>query len=713
MVSSDGGPHAWRFFRAGGVDQVLLAHADDLFALSTLDQKLWVALSCPVKGLEFDERTLALLDTDGDGRVRAPELLAAVAWLKGVLRDPAGLVDGTDGVPLSALDLGSANGSALLEGARRVLAVLGKPDHPVVTGDDAMQATALWARAPRNGDGVVPPGSMPDEETRDAAADCLRTIGGVDDRSGEHGIDGDTLHRFFVALAERDAWFAQAEQQTEDLLPLGAGTTAAVDVVAAIEAKVDDWFVRSRLAALGPDVGAEAAVDRGVQQLLESSSLELNTATEELRRLPLARIVAGAALDLTGPMNPAWQDEVDALRSAVVQPLLGPTTTTLTESQWRAVQRRLAAHRAWRTTPGGAAVATLPRERVRVLLSSGVRARLEQAIAEDRAVEAQQQMAEQVERLARCWRDLFRLARNFVSFADFYARKPAIFQAGTLHLDARTTDLCVHVFDVNKHATLAIKSGTYLVYVECTRPGFDKRTVACALTAGDSDMIFVGRNGVFYDRQGRDWDATVTRIVENPISIGQAFWSPYKKFLRWLEDTVARRAAAADDEAYAMLQTSTAAAASGSAPRETTRAKIDVGVVAALGVAVGGITAALGALLQAFFGLGLLMPVGVLGAMALISGPAMFLAWLKLRGRNIGPLLDANGWAVNAHTTVNIPLGRSFTTLAVLPPGSSRSLVDPFAPPRRRWPSLLLALLLCLAIAWTLGSLEPSIDHGR
>jgi hypothetical protein len=72
--------------------------------------------------------------------------------------------------------------------------------------------------------------------------------------------------------------------------------------------------------------------------------------------------------------------------------------------------------------------------------------------------------------------------------------------------------------------------------------------------------------------------------------------------------------------------------------------KLDIGVVAALGVAVGGITAALGALLQAFFGLGLFMPIGLLGALLLISGPSMLIAGLKLRQRNIGPLLDASGW---------------------------------------------------------------------
>src|SRR5690606_18913953 len=79
--------HRWRFYRAGGVDQVRLDTGADIVNLHLLDQKLWVALSCPVRGLEFDERTLELLDTDADGHVRAPEILAAIKWLADVLRN--------------------------------------------------------------------------------------------------------------------------------------------------------------------------------------------------------------------------------------------------------------------------------------------------------------------------------------------------------------------------------------------------------------------------------------------------------------------------------------------------------------------------------------------------------------------------------------------------------------------------------------------------
>src|SRR3954462_5365308 len=95
--------HPWKFFRTGGLDQVSLTSAEDLLALDHLDQKLWVVLSCPIKGLELDEKTLALIDTDHDGHIRVPELLAAVKWAAIRLRDPALLLRGDESLPLDAI----------------------------------------------------------------------------------------------------------------------------------------------------------------------------------------------------------------------------------------------------------------------------------------------------------------------------------------------------------------------------------------------------------------------------------------------------------------------------------------------------------------------------------------------------------------------------------------------------------------------------------
>jgi len=108
------------------------------------------------------------------------------------------------------------------------------------------------------------------------------------------------------------------------------------------------------------------------------------------------------------------------------------------------------------------------------------------------------------------------------------------------------------------------------------------------------------------------------------------------------------------------------------------------------------------------------MPIGFIGLMLAISGPAMLLASLKLRQRNLGPILDATGWAVNTLTKVNIPLGRSLTDLPRLPAGSERSLVDPYAPKKSPWPKIIFFLLVLALVAWGLwhyGFLHKWLDN--
>src|SRR5206468_12511890 len=110
------------------------------------------------------------------------------------------------------------------------------------------------------------------------------------------------------------------------------------------------------------------------------------------------------------------------------------------------------------------------------------------------------------------------------------------------------------VEDPARHALMAGLAGTYLAYCDCARKATgEKLQIVAAFTGGDSDNLMVGRNGLFYDRKGKDWDATITKIVDNPISIRQGFWSPYKKFARMIEEQVAKRATAADTAATAKL----------------------------------------------------------------------------------------------------------------------------------------------------------------
>src|SRR5580658_7474503 len=118
--------HTWKFFSAGGFDQVNLESGADLANLDQLDQKLWVALACPTRGLEFDSRTLDLIDTDKDGRVRVPEVIAAAKWATSLLKNPDDLLRGPPTLSLAAINDGVPEGKQILASARQILANLGK-----------------------------------------------------------------------------------------------------------------------------------------------------------------------------------------------------------------------------------------------------------------------------------------------------------------------------------------------------------------------------------------------------------------------------------------------------------------------------------------------------------------------------------------------------------------------------------------------------------
>lgn len=693
-------PHAWKFFRTGGLDQVALETAADLLHLEQLDPKLWVALSCPVKGLELAEKTLALIDSDGDGRIRVPELLAAVKWASARVKDPAVLLKGEAALPLAAINDATPEGQALLGSAQRILANLGKTGAAAISPTDTSDTAKIFASSAVNGDGVIPPDATDDPAVQALIKDILATVGGAADRTGAQGVTAEKIDEFFTQAAAYVEWVGKSA--TKEIAVLGDGTDAAVAALRAVRTKVEDYFARCRLAAF--DARAVGALNRAETDYLGLAAKDLKITADEVAGFPLARIAAGQPLPLFDGVNPAWAAALAALHRAAVAPTLGADVRSLTEEEWTALNARFAAYETWLGSKTGSAVEKLGLARVREILAGDGRVKLSALVAQDKALEPQFKALSDVDRLAHYHRDLRALLHNFVNFADFYSRdKWAIFQAGTLYLDSRSTELCVRV---EAASPLAAMSKTYIAYCTCTRGGKSMNIAAC-FTQGDSDYLFVGRHGVFYDRAGADWDAVITSIVDNPISIGQAFWAPYKKFIRMIEEQVAKRAAAAEAESSGKLATAAekTAHADKTGPAGAPK-KIDVGTVAALGVAVGAIGGALGAIATGLAKLAIWqLPLVVVGLMLIISLPSMAIAWLKLRQRTLGPLLEANGWAVNGRVKINIPFGSALTEMAKKPAGSKLSLEDPYedkeaARRKRQAIFWMLVVLLAAGAAW-------------
>ena len=669
-------------------------------ALDQLDQKLWVALACPVDNVHFDTRTLSLIDTDGDRRVRAAELIAAIQWTAALLKNPDDLVSSEKGLPLQAINDATEEGKALAAAGRNAAAALGKQQTGIITVEDVESLDKVLSIKPFNGDGVITEEAAPDEALRGVIREIIAALGAATDRSGNPGITAEKVEAFFTRVQEFEKWYAESERDPA-IKPLGEATEVAAKAVAAVREKIEDYFARCAIA--GFDDRSMAALQGGEKAFDALGNGPLSLQSKEIAALPLARVVPQSPLPLTKGLNPAWVEKMKTFESAAGRPLLG-AQEALSESGWQRLLAALAPWFAWQERKPAVFPETLDIKRARELLKGPARPALARLIELDKTESAVFASLTGLEKLVRFHRDLHSLCTNFVNFKDFYANKgEAIFKAGTLYLDQRSCGLCLKVGDPGKHSLMAAMAGTHLVYCECRRPGGAKTmNIVAAFTNGDSENLIVGRNGVFYDRAGNDWDATITKIIENPISLRQAFWMPYKSLVRMIESQVAKRASAADAQSKAKLEQTAAVTANldKSAPAAPPK-NLDIGVVAALGVAAGALGTFVATLMGYTSGIIRLGPLAIIGALIgvllVISGPSLILAYIKLRKRNLGPILDANGWAINAKARINVPFGNVLTHVATLPPGSQRDLTDPYAEKKSPWPRLIILAIIIYA----------------
>ena len=380
------------------------------------------------------------------------------------------------------------------------------------------------------------------------------------------------------------------------ILPLGDKTAAADAALAAVEPTIDAFF------AVPDD-------------------------------LPLVTEEPDKALPLSGNLNPKWYDAISAFAETCAAPVLGADShlAELTRRQWGAVKAKFAPYRAW--------LAAKP-------------------VA---AAEAKAKLVED-ERLLRYKLNLVPFLRNYVNQADLYEKGSlAVYQTGTLFIDGRSCELCFHVDDEGAHSALAARSNCCIIYAKLTRKATgETRSICAVVTAGRTVPLYAGRNGLFVDRDGNDWNAVITKMVEAQVSLREAFWAPWSKIFSTVAEQAKKFLGAKQEAAAAQVGKVTAAPPS--KENSSANGAAIASSVAALGVGVGMVGAACAGLIGVVAG----MPTwkvaaGLVAIVLLVSLPSVVLTWFKLRTRDLGAVLNACGWAVNRPLYFSTSLARTFT----------------------------------------------------
>ena len=696
--------YPWQFASVGGAVRIQIRNGEDIRHLGELDRKLWTVLSCPAGGLEFDPASLKHIDSDGDGNIRVDEVISTAQWLSRVVKDADTLLKGEDTIPFDNFNTEDPDGARLLSSAKQILANL-KLEKDSISLAETSDNVKIFAETLFNGDGIITPASAgKDEALAKLITDIAASVGSAMDRSGVEGVTTDQVEAFYTACADYSAWKAAG---TAEVFPFGDKTADALASVEALKEKVADYFMRCKL--IGFDAATSPAVDISVEKIAAIEG-NLADAGSKIADQPLAKPAKEGLLPLKEGLNPAWKAAVAAMAALC----LPEKKASLNEEEWNALVAKFAPYTAWMEAKKGAEVEPLGLEAVEAILKENRKGALLELLEKDKAEEANALSIEEVDRMVRLYRDFYRFLNNYVVLKDFYDPDfKAIFQAGRLYIDQRSTDLCVKVD--GPAPEISSLSGMYILYCACTSEKLGKSfNIAAVLTAGDVDGLREGKNAVFYDRDGNDYTAKVTSIVENPLSLRQAFWAPYKKAARWISDKIDRNAAAKNEKSMGSLTSAADSATDGkgTAAAAAVKPSFDVGKVAGITIAVAAVSGVLLGLVAVLKSLTWWQWLIIIAAiMLIISLPSVFIAWRKLRRRDLGPVLNANGWAMNAASLVSVKFGKTLTSLAEYP---KLTEVDPEARKKARrrcfWWSFFGVVVVTCLVLWLLNVLAPLCD---
>lgn len=646
--------HRHAFFRTARTTQVALTCGADIEHLADLARTYWAILSRPTY-IEGRAETLASdLDTNEDGRIRMPEVLAAIEWLKPRIASFDRLFLPYEGLVKEDFRDDTPEGKALSD----LLAQIAPDGTPVPLDTLFKQRTKVCGAEP------CYPGKVPftigcDPTVERRVLDVAETLWccnpGI---SGEEELGRKEFEEGVKTVDQGLAWIAAKPKSPYD--------DDAFSTFCALQKSIDAYFLACETLRYDP----------ATPVLIHDPALPLDKA-------PLARPSAEAnGLPLRDGINPKW-------RKALARVSEWVSSDVLTPEAWQRLKANFAPLTEWYDDPEFlprrddflAFVDSDDKEQIEDLTNPEIRATLLRLIAESEAKISLSATYDELQRFASLRGGLLRFLRNFVNVSDLYPPvADPLFLCGKLFMDGRIASLCFPVANGGEkaHAALAAPARCCLVYCTLERKDEANRTILAVFTAGTVGALAVGKRGLFVDLKGNDWEATVSHVAITTISLWEAFFAPWRKIGEVCSETVQKLIGGRGDTATAVVTaaavTKTQAAVGSPATTPAVPAAkatppasnaSQMASVATLGISLSFLASAAAAIASAVTHAPLWKTGSVvLGIILVVSIPSVILAWFRLRNRDLAPILNASGWAVNRAIGLTPRLGRFFTQRA-------------------------------------------------
>jgi hypothetical protein len=693
-----------KFVRQGSTYQMVIENGLDLKGVLKLDEALWVAMSAPTEAFNCDPQFLKYIDADSNQQIGSEEVKAAIRWLLDQLPNHAAITAEFNGtLPLSSI-ADNATGKALVASAQYILTDLGVQDKSTITLENIRQFQNVVKTRPLNGDGVLSLNTATVSnmaEMQSCIADAITATGGTQDIDGTTGVNEAQLNEFLAAIPAYLDWLKMAEipsgESSTAIMPLGADTPALYALLQENAPQVEYFFKLCRLLSFDARLVDKSLSTDGTLGTFDPANPDEVDAY--MQSLPLAQANPAGRLPLDPTLiNPVYRAWWSNLSNRLLKPVLGDEIKAVNESDWNMVVAVFASYRAYLADKKGAIVEKIPVERLRLYQSLPGLAEEGHALARrDQQVADTMKAAAEVERLLLYRSLLIRFVNNFVSFPDLYnPRQRALFEQGALVIDGRWFNVAFPVLALAAHQAVAKLSNLFVLYVEVEKSPDSKITVAVPVTTGSKGNLAVGKRGIFFDLNQKEYPAKVVQVIENPVCLREALIAPFSKAWGMIEKKIESWSSASEKTfqgAFEKALTPPAVppgapppAAPAAAPAAAANPNAFLGVTVAF-AALGSAFAFISKTVASMSALAIWISVGC-AVLALIL-PISLLAILKLRRQDLSTLLEGSNWAINARMRLSNKHRRYFSRVGIFP-------ANAVGTPRHILKYLLLLLLLLI-----------------
>lgn len=635
-------PGKMRFKKIACAKQLIIDNASDLRKILLLDSAHWAVNGMGIDHVVFNRDFLTYMDTDKNQRIRAAEVKDAVTWLLDVLKNYHAIDEKTTSVTIEDLNYENNSDAQDIKNTIELIAGnLNKEGVATLTFNE-LSYDNLYMNSSLNGDGVIVINNLDNQDVQDYLHALESIEGSVLDKSKMPGIGKNELDTFHNSMVAYIDWNKSAKYDYRD-----GEVLKFITLHKSLRDKLIEFFNLCEAAnyKIFKSIGFGEATVNG------NNAADIKKFFEEGL---LSEVDSTGIIDLQNSwLNPCFKADLIKYAELGNKFNFFADPNKLVMAEFNDKLADIESMASYYDNRPNDKFNSIEIDTLEKWLADNSYEKVSKLIELDLSVKSAIDGYEKLRKLMVYQANMLDFVNNYVNLSRlFNPHQFAIMQTGILILDGKHFSLVTKVNNMAEHKKIISRSNICVAYVEVTANGglFDKTTMAVAITAGTMRNIFIGKMGIFEGCDGREYDAKITDLIQQPVSIKEALLAPFVKFGEFSTKQADKFFSSKNQELDKVVSSEIKNGTlldNAKAPAPGNKTNLPMLLMGG-GVGLAAIGSAFAFIINSLKSVSIWQILAVFfGIILVISAPMLLVSLSKLYNRCISDFLAASQWAIN------------------------------------------------------------------